>query len=70
VECIVRGVEDIVQGRGDYCIGGDDQHVLWFWWYPKQRESNQTVLRAGASRSAQGKNRTSPAAGSRRRPSR
>lgn len=38
VECIIKGIEDIQQGEGDYCIGGDDQHVLWFWWYPPRYE--------------------------------
>lgn len=28
---ILKGVEDINQGRGDYSIGGDRQ-PLWFWW--------------------------------------
>lgn len=65
VECIIGGVEDIVRGRGDYCIGGDDQHVLWFWWYPTQRGSDQTVQRTGVSRSGQDKNRMSSEAGSR-----
>ena len=31
--CILKGVKDIFSGEGDYCIGGDDDHVLWFWWY-------------------------------------
>jgi hypothetical protein len=37
VECIIKGVEDIQRGKGDYCIGEDEQ-VLWFWWYPQQVE--------------------------------
>ncbi len=36
VECIIKGVEDIQRGEGDYCIRGDDEHVLWFWWYPRK----------------------------------
>lgn len=36
VECIIKGVEGIVRDHGDYCIGGEDQHVLWFWWYLRQ----------------------------------
>lgn len=36
LECIIGGVKDVVRSRGDYCIGGEGQHVLWFWWYPKQ----------------------------------
>jgi hypothetical protein len=66
VECMIKGVEDIQRGEGDYCIGAEDQHVLWFWWYPHQRGSNQTAQRTGASRSARARNRISPAAGSRR----
>jgi hypothetical protein len=38
--------------------------------YPRQRKSNQTVQRTGASRSSHSRNRTSSAAGSRRLPSR
>jgi hypothetical protein len=66
VERIIGGVNDIMQGRGDYCIGGADQQVLWFWWYPQQRWSSQTVHRMGARRSGQRKNEASSAAGSRR----
>ena len=32
IGCILKGVEDMESGRGDYCIGGDGEHVLWFWW--------------------------------------
>ncbi|MCP5076546.1 MAG: hypothetical protein GY951_00590 [Psychromonas sp.] len=31
--CIMDGVKDISQGKGDYCIGGDKDNVIWFWWY-------------------------------------
>lgn len=34
MNAIVKGVNDIAKGAGDYCIGVD-QNVLWFWWYPK-----------------------------------
>jgi hypothetical protein len=33
---LMRGIEDIAQGKGDYFIG-DDQSAgtrLWFWWWP------------------------------------
>jgi hypothetical protein len=30
--CILEGVKDISQGKGDYCIGGDKDNVIWFWW--------------------------------------
>jgi len=30
--CILEGVKDIYQGKGDYCIGGDKDNVIWFWW--------------------------------------
>lgn len=30
--CIAEGVRDIKKGRGDYCIGGKGDHLLWFWW--------------------------------------
>ena len=30
--CIAEGVRDIKNGRGDYCIGGKNDHLLWFWW--------------------------------------
>ena len=32
VESLMAGVEDIRAGRGDYAIGDDDEHQLWFWW--------------------------------------
>ena len=28
---LVRGFDDIASGRGDYCIG-DENNSLWFWW--------------------------------------
>jgi hypothetical protein len=31
-ESVAAGVEDIRQQRGDYSIGEDDEHQLWFWW--------------------------------------
>lgn len=34
VEHIIEGVEGIQRGEGDSCMGGEDQNVLWFWWYP------------------------------------
>jgi hypothetical protein len=36
VERIIKGVQDIQRGEGDYCIGEDDDQVLWFWWYPRR----------------------------------
>lgn len=30
--CIAEGVRDIKNGRGDYCIGGKGENLLWFWW--------------------------------------
>jgi hypothetical protein len=50
VECIIKGVEDIQRGEGDYCIGGDGQQVLWFWWYPEQRASNKPLQATAAPR--------------------
>ncbi len=35
VELMIKGVEDIRRGEGDYCIQGSDRQALWFWWYPK-----------------------------------
>jgi hypothetical protein len=31
--CIAEGVKDIQAGKGDYCIGGEGDQVLWFWWF-------------------------------------
>lgn len=31
--CISDGIKDIQVGKGDYCIGGKGDHVLWFWWF-------------------------------------
>jgi hypothetical protein len=31
--CVLEGVADILRGKGDYCIGGDGDHVVWFWWF-------------------------------------
>lgn len=31
--CIANGVRDIQIGKGDYCIGGKGNNVLWFWWF-------------------------------------
>jgi hypothetical protein len=33
VGCIVDGIEDIQNGKGDYCIGEIDGQELWFWWF-------------------------------------
>ena len=32
VESLMAGVEDMRARRGDYAIGDDDEHQLWFWW--------------------------------------
>ena len=32
VESMAAGVEDIRALRGDYAIGDDGEHQLWFWW--------------------------------------
>jgi len=32
IGCLLRGIEDIESGEGDYCIRGDGAHALWFWW--------------------------------------
>lgn len=32
VESVAAGVQDICEGRGDYGIGDDDDHMLTFWW--------------------------------------
>lgn len=32
VESIAGGVQDIRERRGDYAIGDEDEHQLWFWW--------------------------------------
>jgi hypothetical protein len=63
---ITKGVEDVLRGEGDYCIGGGGQQALWFWWYPAPLGANKSVQRTGASRSAQKPKRMSGAAGSRR----
>ena len=31
--CVLQGIIDIQKGEGDYCIGGDKDHVIWFWWH-------------------------------------
>lgn len=31
--CMLEGVRDIQRGKGDYCVGGEGDHVVWFWWY-------------------------------------
>jgi hypothetical protein len=31
-ESIMGGVEDIRARRGDYAIGEEEEHQLWFWW--------------------------------------
>jgi hypothetical protein len=31
LQCVIGGIEDIERGCGDYCVGGDGNHVLWFW---------------------------------------
>ena len=33
VESVAAGVEDIRERRGDYSIGDDEEHQLWFWWH-------------------------------------
>ena len=40
VESLAAGVEDIRERRGDYSIGDEEEHQLWFWWQhdPVQRE--------------------------------
>jgi hypothetical protein len=35
VERLIKGVEDIQRGEGDYRIGEGGNQVLWFWWYPR-----------------------------------
>ncbi len=33
---LIKGVEDLSAGRGDYAISGDaagDHECLWFWWW-------------------------------------
>jgi hypothetical protein len=32
VESLAAGVQDIRERRGDYSIGDDDDHQIWFWW--------------------------------------
>jgi hypothetical protein len=32
--CVLEGVRDIQHGKGDYCVGGAGDHVIWFWWFP------------------------------------
>ena len=31
--CVLEGVTDILRDKGDYCVGGDGDHVIWFWWF-------------------------------------
>ena len=52
IECIIKGVEDIQRGEGDYCIGRGKQQLLWFWWYPHQ-ESTRVLRRRGIGHSAE-----------------
>jgi hypothetical protein len=33
---LIKGLQDIQEGRGDYCIG-EDGNELWFWWLPSRR---------------------------------
>ena len=35
-QSLIKGIRDIQDGRGDYCIGEDDNE-LWFWWLPSER---------------------------------
>jgi hypothetical protein len=34
---VIKGVEDIMRGEGDYSIGTGKNQALWFWWYPRQQ---------------------------------
>ena len=34
IDDLLKGVADIVEGKGDYMIGEKDQQELWFWWGP------------------------------------
>jgi hypothetical protein len=36
-ELIIKGVEEIVRGGGDYAIGAGKNQVLWFWRYPRRQ---------------------------------
>lgn len=31
---VLEGVHDIQHGKGDYCVGGDGDQVIWFWCFP------------------------------------
>jgi hypothetical protein len=33
---LIKGIDDIREGRGDYCIG-EDGNELSFWWLPSER---------------------------------
>lgn len=51
-----KGILDIANGKGDYCIGADEAHgtagsdaVLWFWWLPRGSEE-QTARPEGQKR--------------------
>ena len=37
VESMMAGLADIREGRGDYSIGDEDDHQLWFWWQVNSR---------------------------------
>ena len=33
---LIEGMQGILQGQGDYSIGGPgDETLLWFWWQPR-----------------------------------
>ena len=32
IESLAAGVLDMRERRGDYAIGDEDEHLLWFWW--------------------------------------
>ena len=38
VESLIGGVQDIREGRGDYSIGEEEEHMLTFWWQTKARD--------------------------------
>jgi hypothetical protein len=41
-ELIIKGVEDIMRGEGDYSIGTGQNQALWFWWYPRLQTAKMT----------------------------
>lgn len=38
---LLAGVADIERGKGDYSIGDENDHALWFWWQVTKTNKNE-----------------------------